>query len=552
MPISTMSSTMMDDYQLTLLPVFRYGRQVHANSKIITFTGAADDAGGAYVESTFAQVADRADRLASALARLGVQPGDRVGTFMWNNQTHMEAYLAIPCMGAVLHTLNIRLFPEQLAYVINHAEDRVIIVDASIAPLLARVRDQLTTVQHIIVKGPGDASSLMVAGHGDLLDYDELLAAEPGGYNYPEVTENTGAAMCYTSGTTGNPKGVMYSHRSTYMHSLMVTSTSNIALSERDRMLVIVPMFHANAWGTPYAAWMIGADLVFPQQFLQAAPIARIIAETKPTLTGAVPTVLSDLLHNAPDTDMSSFRLVMCGGSAVPRGLIDGYRDTFHVPIVQGWGMTETSPVCAIGHPPKDMGSGSETDWRVKTGRVMPGVELRITDDNGDVQPWDGEALGEIEVRGSWITGSYYHVDDPEKFHDGWLRTGDVASVLPNGYVMISDRAKDVIKSGGEWVSSVDLENTLMGHPAVLEAAVIGVPDDRWDERPLACIVLKPGESLTADELRAWLGERTAKFWLPERWSFITEVPKTSVGKFDKKVLRARNQAGELDVEKIA
>ncbi len=552
MPISTMSSTMMDDYQLTLLPVFRYGRQVHANSKIITFTGASDDAGGAYVESTFAQVADRADRLASALARLGVQPGDRVGTFMWNNQTHMEAYLAIPCMGAVLHTLNIRLFPEQLAYVINHAEDRVIIIDASIAPLLARVRDQLTTVQHIIVKGPGDASSLMVAGHGDLLDYDELLAAEPGGYNYPEVTENTGAAMCYTSGTTGNPKGVMYSHRSTYMHSLMVTSTSNIALSERDRMLVIVPMFHANAWGTPYAAWMIGADLVFPQQFLQAAPIARIIAETKPTLTGAVPTVLSDLLHNAPDTDMSSFRLVMCGGSAVPRGLIDGYRDTFHVPIVQGWGMTETSPVCAIGHPPKDMGSGSETDWRVKTGRVMPGVELRITDDNGDVQPWDGEALGEIEVRGSWITGSYYHVDDPEKFHDGWLRTGDVASVLPNGYVMISDRAKDVIKSGGEWVSSVDLENTLMGHPAVLEAAVIGVPDDRWDERPLACIVLKPGESLTADELRAWLGERTAKFWLPERWSFITEVPKTSVGKFDKKVLRARNQAGELDVEKIA
>ncbi|HRB04424.1 MAG TPA: AMP-binding protein, partial [Ilumatobacteraceae bacterium] len=333
--ISTMSSTMMDDYQLTLLPIFTFGRQVHANSKIITYTGQQGDA--AYVESTFAQVADRADRLASALARLGVQPGDRVGTFMWNNQTHMEAYLAIPCMGAVLHTLNIRLFPEQLAYVINHAEDRVIIVDASVAPLLARVRDQLTTVQHIIVKGPGDASSL---GAG-LLDYDELLAAEPGGYDYPEVTENTGAAMCYTSGTTGNPKGVMYSHRSTYMHSLMVTSTANIALSEGDRMLVIVPMFHANAWGTPYAAWMIGADLVFPQQFLQAAPLARIINDTKPTLTGAVPTVLNDLLHNAPDTDMSSLRLVMCGGSAVPRGLIDGYRATFDMPIVQGWGMTE-------------------------------------------------------------------------------------------------------------------------------------------------------------------------------------------------------------------
>ena len=542
MPISTMSSTMMDDYQLTLLPVFQYGRQVHANRKIITFTG------DGYVESTFAQVADRADRLASALAGLGVQPGDRVGTFMWNNQTHMEAYLAIPCMGAILHTLNIRLFPEQLAYVINHAEDRVIIVDASIAPLLARVRSQLTTVQHIIVKGAGDTSGL-----GDnLIDYDELLAAQPGGYHYPEVTENTGAAMCYTSGTTGNPKGVMYSHRSTYMHSLMVTSTANIALSERDRMLVIVPMFHANAWGTPYAAWMIGADLVFPQQFLQAAPISRIIAETKPTLTGAVPTVLNDLLHNAPDTDMSSFRLVMCGGSAVPRGLIDGYAEKFHVPVVQGWGMTETSPVCAIGHPPKEMAGQSETDWRVKTGRVMPGVELRITDDNGDVQPWDGEALGEIEVRGSWITGSYYHVDDPEKFHDGWLRTGDVASVAPNGYVMISDRAKDVIKSGGEWVSSVDLENTLMGHPSVLEAAVIGVPDDRWDERPMACVVLKPGEAPSAADLREWLSARTAKFCLPERWTFITEVPKTSVGKFDKKVLRAQHTAGELAVETLA
>ncbi|MFM7043957.1 MAG: long-chain fatty acid--CoA ligase [Ilumatobacteraceae bacterium] len=535
------TSTMMDDYQLTLLPVYRYGRQVHASSKVITFTG------DGYVESTFAEVADRADRLASALARLGVRQGDRVGTFMWNNQTHMEAYLAIPCMGAVLHTLNIRLFPEQLAYVINHAEDRVIIVDASIAPLLARVRDQLTTVEHIIVKGPGDASSL---GAG-LLDYDELLAAEPGGFDYPEVTEQTGAAMCYTSGTTGNPKGVMYSHRSTYMHSVMVTSTANIALAETDRMLVIVPMFHANAWGTPYAAWMIGADLVFPQQFLQAGPLSRVIADTRPTITGAVPTVLNDLVHNAPSTDMSSLRLVMCGGSAVPRGLIEAYREVFKVPLVQGWGMTETSPVCAIGHPPKERGELSETDWRVKTGRIMPGVELRITDDAGAVQPWDGEALGEIEVRGSWITGSYYHVADDEKFHDGWLRTGDVASVMPNGFVMISDRAKDVIKSGGEWVSSVDLENTIMGHPAVLEAAVIGVPDERWDERPMACVVLKPDAAATAEELRAWLLERTAKFWVPERWSFVEAVPKTSVGKFDKKVLRAQHADGALEVQHL-
>ena len=537
---------MQDDYQLTITPILRYGRRVHANSKIITFTG------DGYAEATYSQVADRADQLAAALARLGVQEGDRVGTFLWNNQTHLEAYLAIPCMGAVLHTLNIRLFPEQLAFVINHADDKVIIVDASVAPLLARVRDQLSNVQHIIVKGPGDASAL---GAG-LLDYDDLLAAEAPGYVYPELSEKAGAAMCYTSGTTGNPKGVMYSHRSTYLHSMAVTTTANIALAEHDRMLVIVPMFHANAWGTPYAAWMVGADLVFPQQYLQAGPISRMITDTRPTLTGAVPTVLNDLLHNAPDTDMSSFRLVMCGGAAVPRSLIDGFRSRWNLPLVQGWGMTETSPVCAIGHPPKDMDGLSESDWRVKTGRVLPGVELRITDDAGDVQPWDGESLGEIEVRGSWITAAYYDPDgnsnDPSKFHDGWLRTGDVASVMPNGFVMISDRAKDVIKSGGEWVSSVDLENTIMGHPAVLEAAVIGVPDDRWDERPLACVVLKPGAEVSAEELRLWLSERTARFWVPERWSFVSEVPKTSVGKFDKKVLRARNTAGELDVETLA
>jgi fatty-acyl-CoA synthase len=405
------------------------------------------------------------------------------------------------------------------------------------------VRDQLTTVETIVVKGSGDTSGL-----GDTLDYDELLAAAPASFDYPDVDERAGMAMCYTSGTTGNPKGVMYSHRSTFLHSMMITTTAALALSERDRTLVIVPMFHANAWGVPYAAWMIGADLIFPQQFLQAAPLARIIEEQRPTVTGAVPTVLNDILVNANGADLSSLRTLMCGGSAVPRALIEGYRTTFGVDVVQGWGMTETSPVCALSWPPKDSESKDDIDWRAHTGRIVPGVELRITNDADEEVPWDGESLGEIEVRGPWITGSYYLDDDPAKFHDGWLRTGDVASVFPNGFVQISDRAKDVIKSGGEWVSSVDLENTLMGHPDVLEAAVIGVPDPKWDERPMACVVLRPGASASPAEMKAWLAERVAKWWVPERWSIINEVPKTSVGKFDKKVLRARHAAGELDV----
>ncbi len=538
-----MIQSTMQDFPLNIASLFQHGRRVHADAEVITWTSDGP------VTATFAQVGDRADQLAAALADLGVGVGDRVGTFCWNNQHHLEAYMAIPSMGAVLHTLNIRLFPEQLSYVINHAEDKVIIVDASLIPLLAKDRQDLTTVEHfIVVDDGGDSDRSML---GDTLDYEELLSAQQPGYVYPEVDERSAAAMCYTSGTTGNPKGVAYSHRSSYLHTLGIASAQAMAFSQYDRLLVIVPMFHANAWGMPYAGWSVGADMVMPQQFLQAGPLAEIIEATKPTYSGAVPTILNDILTNRPDADLSSLRQVVCGGSAVPRSLIEGFDETFGVPVVQAWGMTETSPLAAIAHVPRGTADDEAMEWRARTGRPMPGVEMRICADDGTELPWDGEAQGEIEIRGPWITGSYYLESSDEKFHDGWLRTGDVGTMEPNGFVQISDRAKDVIKSGGEWISSVDLENTLMGHPDVLEAAVVGVPDDRWDERPLACLVAADGRELDMASLQTYLGDKVAKWWVPERWATVDEVPKTSVGKFDKKVLRQRYADGELSIVEL-
>jgi fatty-acyl-CoA synthase len=325
--------------------------------------------------------------------------------------------------------------------------------------------------------------------------------------------------------------------------------TGTMGICETDRLLLIPPMFHANAWGLPYAGWMAGAEMVLPGRFLQAEPLCRLIAAHRITFTSAVPTILNDILRYADthQVDMSSLREMMSGGSAVPRSLIDRFQTRFGVKVTQGWGMTETSPLAAIARPPKDSPPEDELNYRAKTGRVVAGIEMRLAD--GDkILPWDGTSVGEIEVRGPWITGSYFGDPTPEKFHDGWLRTGDVGTIDSMGYVQISDRSKDVIKSGGEWVSSVDLENELMGHPDVLEATVIGVPDDRWDERPLACVVLRHGSTVTLEDLRVFLFARVARFWVPERWAFIDEVPKTSVGKFDKKVLRARYSAGTLEI----
>ena len=537
------------DLPLTITSIMRYGTSVYGDGEVVTWTGDGTR------RRTYAEASRRAARLANALRGLGVDADQRVGTFMWNNAEHLEAYLAIPSMGAVLHTLNLRLDPQVIGYIATHAGDEVVIVDPSLVPLLAEVLPHAPAIRHILVTRAGDATDSrdvaeLLGGGRQVHSYDELLAAQPDSFDWPDLDERSAAAMCYTSGTTGNPKGVVYSHRSAYLHSMGVCLGNTFALSEQDKVLPVVPMFHANAWGLPYAAVMAGADLIMPDRFLQPEPMVRLIEAERPTIAGAVPTIWNMLLAHvrAHGGDLSSLRLVPCGGSAVPHALQEAYEKELGVRIVQAWGMTETSPLASVAHPPA--GTPEDESWRYRdtAGRLMCAVEARLVGPDGTVLPHDGEAVGEIEARGPWVTGSYYKDDDPAKFHDGWLRTGDVGTIDRLGFITLTDRAKDVIKSGGEWISSMELENALMAHPAVAEAAVIGVPDEKWGERPLATVVLKPDASVTAGELRHFLAGKVPRWQLPERWSFITEVPKTSVGKFAKTRIREAYAKGDYEV----
>ncbi|MFE1203491.1 long-chain fatty acid--CoA ligase [Streptomyces sp. NPDC058762] len=547
----------MQDVPLTISRILEHGRRIHGRSTVTTWTGEAEPQ-----RRTFAEIGDRAAQLANALRDdLGVTEGSVLGTLMWNNAEHVEAYFAIPSMGAILHTLNLRLPPEQLAWIVNHAADRVVIANGSLLPLLAPLLPHLKTVEHVVVTGPGDRS-LLDGTAVQVHEYEDLIAPKPTTYDWPELDERAAAAMCYTSGTTGDPKGVVYSHRSIYLHSMQVNMAQSMGLTDQDTTLVVVPQFHVNAWGLPHATFMTGVNMLMPDRFLQPAPLAAMIEGERPTHAAAVPTIWQGLLAEltARPRDVSSLTQVTIGGSACPPSLMEAF-DALGMRVCHAWGMTETSPLGTIARPPAHVvGTPEEFAYRLTQGRFPAGVEARLTGPGGERLPWDGESAGELEVRGNWIAGAYYNGPGAEplrpddKFsEDGWLKTGDVGTISPDGFLTLTDRAKDVIKSGGEWISSVELENALMSHPDVAEAAVVAVPDDKWGERPLATVVLREGATTDFAALRTFLAEdgKIAKWQLPERWTLIETVPKTSVGKFDKKVLRRQYADGGLDVTRL-
>ena len=490
--------------------------------------------------TNYANVSRRAKQLASALTKKGINKSECVATLMWNHSNHLEAYLGIPAMGAVIHTLNLRLSPEDIAYIANHADDKILIIDDILLPMYEKFKDQVPFKEVIVVPLTGAPVA------EEFINYEDFLATGDDDFSYPEIDENDPAGMCYTSGTTGRPKGVVYSHRSTVLHCFAEAMSDGLAISQHDVVTPVVPMFHANAWGLPYTSVMVGAKLVLPGDHLDAESLLDLYESEQVTLSAGVPTIwmaIKQARETEPDRWKTAANMRMAvGGAAVPESLFRAF-DKFDMKIIQAWGMTETSPLATLGMVKASLSDVSEDEkykLRIKQGVPLPFVEVRIVDEDGVSQPWDGQSQGDAELRGPWITGSYHKNEGAgDKFSkDGWLKTGDVCNVDKHGYVKLTDRTKDLVKSGGEWISSVDLENAIMGHPDVIEAAVIAVPHPKWDERPLATIVVKPGKVVTKEDIRKFLDGQFAKIWLPDAVETLDEIPKNSTGKFMKKELR--------------
>jgi fatty-acyl-CoA synthase len=537
---------MMMDYPLTLDRILEHSVRLHPKKRIVTKLPS-----GEMHEYDYRTLRQRSKKLANALTRLGVKVGDRVGTFAWNNYQHMEMYYGIPCAGAVCHTLNIRLSPEELAYLIDHAEDKVIFVDGTLIPLMQKVAPHVKSVRHYVLFHADESAANLFR---NVSFYEELIDEASDDYEWKSRDENMAAGLCYTSGTTGHPKGALYSHRSMFLHTLGVNLSNSLGIRETDSVLPVVPMFHAMAWGLPYACIMNGADLIMPGPHLQPASLAALISDYKVTVAAGVPTIWNGLYQElkARPRDISSVRAMIVGGAAMPRSLIEAFEKELGVNVLHAWGMTETSPLGTVsilqGHH-SELPDQKKLDIKAMQGYPVPMVDLRIVDESGKEAPWDGKTMGEVQVRGPWVISEYFRTEKtPDKFtDDGWFRTGDVATINSDGFMNITDRTKDVIKSGGEWISSVALENALMAHPKVLEAAVIAVPDASWSERPLAVIVAKPSAEIQKDEILSYLSEQFPKFWIPNCISISSGIPKTSVGKFDKKLLRKQYSEGQLN-----
>lgn len=528
----------MMNYPLTLRSLFERGEKLFPKKEIVSrsFTGIH--------RYTYADYARRTRRLADALKSIGIRQGDRVATFAWNHHRHLEAYFAIPCMGAVLHTINIRLSPEHIVYIVNHAEDRALLVDEDLVPVIEKIKDRIPTVKAFIIMT--DKPQLPATSLNPVYSYERFLEQGDSNFRFPEdLDENAPMGMCYTSATTGNPKGVVYSHRGIFLHSMAFGLVDTAAVSETDCVMPIVPMFHANAWGLPFTAVWMGAKQVFPGPSPTPYALLDLIQREKVSLAAGVPTIWLGVLKALEEGnhDVSSLRAVICGGSAASRSLIQAYEKKYGIPFLHAYGATETSPMVTVSRLKNYQKSLSEDrllDLRAKQGILVPGLEMRIVGQTGDVK-WDGQEMGEILLRGPWIANEYYNDDrTKDAFVDGWFHTGDVAVIDEEGFVKLVDRTKDLVKSGGEWISSVDLENAIMSHPAVFEASVAGIPHPKWGERPIAFVVLKDAFKgmIGKQEILDYLQGQFAGWWIPDEVIFLDEIPKTSVGKFLKRALR--------------